>query len=73
MGDSTFENKSFVLKAVREVVIEDRPKPKLEDPHDVLVHVAQTGICGSDVSPHEPPLHLRFTTSKRENHDKCSN
>lgn len=32
------------------MVIEDRPKPELRDPYDVMVHVAQTGICGSDVS-----------------------
>lgn len=49
MGGAVFENKSFVLKAVKQVAIEDRPKPKLEDPHDVMVHVAHTGICGTDV------------------------
>ncbi|ROW02492.1 hypothetical protein VMCG_06069 [Cytospora schulzeri] len=49
MGDKTYENKSFVMTAVKEVAIEDRPKPTLKDPHDVIVHVAQTGICGSDV------------------------
>ncbi|GAM35111.1 hypothetical protein TCE0_015r03163 [Talaromyces pinophilus] len=43
------ENASFVLKDIKNVVIEDRPKPHLKDPHDVMVHVAQTGICGSDV------------------------
>ncbi|KAM0547495.1 hypothetical protein ACHAPJ_010368 [Fusarium lateritium] len=43
------ENLSFVLRAVKDVAFEDRPKPKLRDEHDVLVHVAQTGICGSDV------------------------
>ncbi|KAJ6008291.1 hypothetical protein N7540_012267 [Penicillium herquei] len=43
------ENPSFVLRAIKDVVIEDRPKPVLSDPHDVIVHVAQTGICGSDV------------------------
>ncbi|KAJ5595440.1 uncharacterized protein N7459_001648 [Penicillium hispanicum] len=43
------ENPSFVLRSVKDVTIEDRPKPVLKDPHDVIVHVAQTGICGSDV------------------------
>lgn len=43
------QNPSFVLKDIKEVAIEDRPIPKLEDGHDVLVHVSQTGICGSDV------------------------
>lgn len=43
------KNPSFVLKEVKKVVIEDRPIPKLTGDHDVLVHVSQTGICGSDV------------------------
>ncbi|VUC30960.1 unnamed protein product [Clonostachys rosea] len=43
------ENLSFVLRAVKDVAFEDRPKPKLRDQHDVIVHVSQTGICGSDV------------------------
>lgn len=50
MDHLTFgQNPSFVLKEVKQVVIEDRPIPQLEDDHDVLVHVSQTGICGSDV------------------------
>lgn len=43
------QNPSFVLKTIKEVAIEDRPEPQLGDQHDVIVHVAQTGICGSDV------------------------
>ncbi|KAJ8126089.1 hypothetical protein O1611_g7547 [Lasiodiplodia mahajangana] len=43
------ENPSFVLRAVKDVAFEDRPKPKLKDQHDVIVHVSQTGICGSDI------------------------
>lgn len=42
-------NPSFVLRAVKDVAIEERSKPTLADPHTVLVHVSQTGICGSDV------------------------
>lgn len=42
-------NPSFVLRAVKDVAIEDRPEPTLTDAHGVIVHVAQTGICGSDV------------------------
>ena len=42
-------NPSFVLRAVQDVVFEDRPVPSLKDPWDVRVQVAQTGICGSDV------------------------
>lgn len=44
------QNNSFVLRAVKDVAFEDRPKPSLRDQNDVIVHVAQTGICGSDVS-----------------------
>jgi D-xylulose reductase len=43
-------NRSFVLHAVKDVAIENRPTPKLKDSWDVIVQVAQTGICGSDVS-----------------------
>jgi threonine dehydrogenase-like Zn-dependent dehydrogenase len=43
-------NRSFVLHAVKDVAIEDRAAPKLKDPWDIIVQVAQTGICGSDVS-----------------------
>ena len=44
------QNPSFVLRAVRDVAFEDRPVPSLRGPKDVRVHIAQTGICGSDVS-----------------------
>jgi hypothetical protein len=43
------QNPSFVLRAVRDVAFEDRPVPTLRGPKDVRVHIAQTGICGSDV------------------------
>ncbi|KAL2155239.1 hypothetical protein VTH82DRAFT_3915 [Thermothelomyces myriococcoides] len=42
-------NLSFVLKKAQEVTFEERPAPKLQNPHDVLVAVNYTGICGSDV------------------------
>lgn len=42
-------NKSFVLNKVKDVSYEDRPVPKLTSPNDVLVSIAYTGICGSDV------------------------
>jgi D-xylulose reductase len=31
------------------VTFEERPKPKLQSPHDVIVAINYTGICGSDV------------------------
>ncbi|MCJ1391875.1 hypothetical protein MMC18_004742 [Xylographa bjoerkii] len=43
------QNLSFVLEAPFKVKYEERPIPKLESPHDVLVRIDWTGICGSDV------------------------
>lgn len=43
-------NPSFVLQKQDEFKFEDRPIPSIDDsPHDVLVEVKYTGICGSDV------------------------
>jgi D-xylulose reductase len=44
------KNLSFVLEKVQTLKFENRPTPQLQDPHDVLVRVKFTGICGSDVS-----------------------
>ncbi|KAL6309655.1 xylitol dehydrogenase [Sparassis latifolia] len=41
-------NPSFVLRAVEDVVYEERPIPDILD-DEVLVEVKKTGICGSDV------------------------
>ena len=46
---SVAKNLSFVLKAEKEVVFEERPIPSIKSPYDVLVQVNFTGICGSDV------------------------
>ncbi|KND87288.1 putative D-xylulose reductase A [Tolypocladium ophioglossoides CBS 100239] len=43
------KNLSFVLNKPLDVSFEQRPKPTLQDPHDVLVAINYTGICGSDV------------------------
>lgn len=43
------QNLSFVLSKPFEVGFEERPKPKIESPHDVIVAINYTGICGSDV------------------------
>jgi D-xylulose reductase len=47
--DLPWQNLSFVLQEPGKVSFEDRPIPKIEDPHDVIVEVKYTGICGSDV------------------------
>ncbi|KAK2754749.1 hypothetical protein FQN54_006882 [Arachnomyces sp. PD_36] len=43
------KNLSFVLQGIHKVKFEDRPVPELKDPHDILINVKYTGICGSDV------------------------
>lgn len=43
------QNLSFILNKPHDVTFAERPKPSVESPHDVLVAVNYTGICGSDV------------------------
>ncbi|KID70639.1 xylitol dehydrogenase, partial [Metarhizium hybridum] len=42
-------NLSFILDKPYQVSYAERPKPTLSSPHDVIVAVNYTGICGSDV------------------------
>ncbi|KIW24537.1 chlorophyll synthesis pathway protein BchC [Cladophialophora immunda] len=49
MAQDSRSNPSFVLKAIQQVAIEDIPIPEITDPYDVIVHIGQTGICGSDI------------------------
>jgi len=44
------KNPSFVLKSVKDLIFEERPVPRIQNPTDVLIRVNVTGICGSDVS-----------------------
>lgn len=46
-------NFSFVLEGIKKVKIEDRPLPAIQNPHDVMINVKYTGICGSDVRSKE--------------------
>ncbi|CAI7581546.1 unnamed protein product [Penicillium pancosmium] len=46
---ATAKNLSFVLEGIHKVKFEDRPIPELKNPHDVIINVRYTGICGSDV------------------------
>ncbi|KAJ5757061.1 uncharacterized protein N7511_007243 [Penicillium nucicola] len=46
---TTAQNLSFVLEGIHKVKFEDRPIPELKNPHDVIINVKFTGICGSDV------------------------
>ncbi|KAL1963253.1 hypothetical protein VTN77DRAFT_8578 [Rasamsonia byssochlamydoides] len=45
----TAKNLSFVLEGIQKVKFEDRPVPEIVDPHDVIINVKYTGVCGSDV------------------------
>jgi len=42
-------NLSFVLKKALDVTFEQKPKPTIQSPYDVLIAINYTGICGSDV------------------------
>jgi D-xylulose reductase len=48
-GTEGKSNLSFVLSKPYDVVFEERPIPTIDSPHDVLVAINYTGICGSDV------------------------
>jgi D-xylulose reductase len=43
------QNLSFILNKPHDVEFAEKPIPTLKSPHDVLVAVNYTGICGSDV------------------------
>lgn len=55
MGDasttpaSTDTNPSFLLESLKKVTLTTLPKPTIQNPHDVIVRIAQTGICMSDI------------------------
>lgn len=54
MGDASTltpknDNPSLLLRAVKDLTLTSIPTPTLTTPHSVLIHIAQTGICGSDV------------------------
>lgn len=38
--------KAVVFKGVKEVALEDRPRPTIQDPTDVIVKVKYTALCG---------------------------
>ncbi|KAI9170849.1 D-xylulose reductase A-like protein [Paramyrothecium foliicola] len=49
LNKEELSNLSFILNKPNDVTFAERPKPELSSPHDVLVAVNYTGICGSDV------------------------
>lgn len=52
---ATETNKACLLYGPGDARFEEIPIPSLENnPRDVLVRIAYTGVCGSDVSLHDP-------------------
>ncbi|OJJ41677.1 hypothetical protein ASPWEDRAFT_35278 [Aspergillus wentii DTO 134E9] len=47
--DSKTDNPSCLLYGPLDARFENRPVPTLDNPHDVIVKIAYTGVCGSDV------------------------
>ncbi|KAK8210109.1 hypothetical protein M8818_003596 [Zalaria obscura] len=41
--------KAVIFKGPHKVAIEDRPIPKIKDPGDIIVKVAYTALCGSEL------------------------
>lgn len=41
--------KAVVFKDKLRVELEDRPKPTIQDPRDVIVKVKDTALCGSEL------------------------
>ncbi|KAF2267850.1 GroES-like protein [Lojkania enalia] len=41
--------KAVVFKGPGQVIVEDRPVPKIQDPGDIIVKVEKTAICGSEL------------------------
>ncbi|KAM0747684.1 GroES-like protein [Meredithblackwellia eburnea MCA 4105] len=42
--------KAVVVKGPNQIVIEDRPKPTLQAPTDVIIKASAAGLCGSDLN-----------------------
>src|SRR5471030_2730257 len=42
--------KSVVVQAGGKVIVEDKPLPQIEHPDEVLVKIAYSGLCGSDIT-----------------------
>ncbi|QGI87014.1 hypothetical protein CEK25_001970 [Fusarium fujikuroi] len=41
--------RSVVFKGVKQVALEDRPKPTIQDPTDIIAKVKYTALCGSEL------------------------
>ncbi|PLB50826.1 alcohol dehydrogenase [Aspergillus steynii IBT 23096] len=47
---SAMQNPSCLLYGAGDCRYEDRPIPSIQDSHDVIIRIAYTGVCGSDVA-----------------------
>lgn len=48
--------KAVIFNGVKDVSVEDRPKPSIQHPRDVIVKVRYTALCGRCVHPsHSTP------------------
>lgn len=54
------QNPSCYLYGPGDARIEDHPMPEIKDPHDVIVHIAYVGVCGSDVNQVAPSWKYLF-------------
>lgn len=41
--------KALVYHGAMDVRVDDKPKPKIEDPEDIVLKVTKAAICGSDL------------------------
>jgi S-(hydroxymethyl)glutathione dehydrogenase / alcohol dehydrogenase len=55
--------KALVYHGPRDVQIDNKPRPNIQNTHDVILRVTSTALCGSD-------LHLLSWYYKEWNQDK---
>jgi hypothetical protein len=61
----TMNNPSLFLYGVGDARYEERPVPEIEKSDDVIVRVAYTGVCGSDVRTPAPLSSWVFKALRR--------
>lgn len=60
-----------VFKGDGKLVLEERPVPKIKDPHDILLAVKGVGICGTDLHILEVPPRHPATRDVIMGHEFC--
>ena len=41
--------KALVYRGPRDAQIDDKPRPSIQHPEDIILHVTSTALCGSDL------------------------